>query len=46
MTADDSTDGEQAMAISVRNVGGIERASVSFEPGITVVAGENASNKS
>ncbi|GAB6863051.1 archaea-specific SMC-related protein [Haloplanus litoreus] len=46
MTADDSTDGEREMAISVRNVGGIERASVTFEPGITVVAGENASNKS
>jgi predicted nucleic acid-binding Zn-ribbon protein len=32
--------------LDVRNVGGIDRASVTFGPGVTVVAGENASNKS
>ncbi|WP_251342549.1 archaea-specific SMC-related protein [Haloplanus halophilus] len=46
MTADDSTDGADGLTVSVRNVGGIERAEVTFDPGITVVAGENASNKS
>ncbi|WP_251328106.1 archaea-specific SMC-related protein [Haloplanus pelagicus] len=54
MTADDSNadgdwdgdeDGER-LAVSVRNVGGIEHASASFDPGVTVVTGENASNKS
>jgi predicted nucleic acid-binding Zn-ribbon protein len=32
--------------LDVRNVGGIDRLSVSLDPGVTVVAGENASNKS
>ncbi|QGX96043.1 chromosome segregation ATPase [Haloplanus rallus] len=46
MTVDESNAADERMTVSVRNVGGIERASVTFEPGITVVAGENASNKS
>ena len=38
--------GEESLALDVRNVGGIEDASVTLDPGVTVVAGENASNKS
>jgi len=36
----------ESLTLDVRNVGGIERASVTLDPGVTVVAGENASNKS
>jgi len=32
--------------LGVRNVGGIERASMALDQGVTIVAGENASNKS
>ncbi|MFD1632979.1 archaea-specific SMC-related protein [Haloplanus ruber] len=46
MTIDESNAEDVEMSVSVRNVGGIEQASVTFDPGITVVAGENASNKS
>ncbi|WP_338737811.1 archaea-specific SMC-related protein [Haloplanus salilacus] len=45
MTDDDSATPER-MRLDVLNVGGIEHASVSFEPGVTMVVGENASNKS
>jgi DNA repair exonuclease SbcCD ATPase subunit len=31
--------------VSVRNVGGIEEAAVSFDPGVTVLAGRNATNR-
>ncbi|WP_129115531.1 archaea-specific SMC-related protein [Halegenticoccus tardaugens] len=31
--------------VDVRNVGGIERSTVQFEPGITVLAGRNATNR-
>jgi predicted nucleic acid-binding Zn-ribbon protein len=37
---------EESLTLGVRNVGGIERASVTLAPGVTIVAGENASNKS
>jgi chromosome segregation ATPase len=35
----------QTARIDVRNVGGIEEASVEFEPGITVLTGRNATNR-
>lgn len=38
--------GDESLTLHVRNVGGIEQASVSLDPGVTIVAGENASNKS
>jgi len=44
--SDRGSDEHGRMALDVRNVGGIERASVTLDPGVTVVAGENASNKS
>lgn len=31
--------------LTVRNIGGIDRTDVSFEPGITVLAGRNATNR-
>ncbi|CAI50222.1 Smc-like protein Sph2 [Natronomonas pharaonis DSM 2160] len=31
--------------ISVRNIGGIDETTVAFEPGVTVLAGENATNR-
>jgi predicted nucleic acid-binding Zn-ribbon protein len=37
---------DEEWQLDVRNVGGIDRLSVSLDPGVTVVAGENASNKS
>ena len=45
-TGDDGRDGADQWRLDVRNVGGIEDASVTLSPGVTVVAGENASNKS
>jgi DNA repair exonuclease SbcCD ATPase subunit len=39
-------DGDESLTLDVRNVGGIEDASVTLDPGVTIVAGENASNKS
>jgi len=39
---------EQATAetrLSVRNIGGIDETSVAFRPGVTVLAGENATNR-
>jgi predicted nucleic acid-binding Zn-ribbon protein len=45
-TAEDGRDGADQWRLDVRNVGGIEDASVMLAPGVTVVAGENASNKS
>ena len=39
---------EQAVGeatLSVRNIGGIEKTSVTFDPGVTVLAGENATNR-
>ncbi|AZH26719.1 archaea-specific SMC-related protein [Haloplanus aerogenes] len=38
--------GDESLTLDVRNVGGIEQASVTLDPGVTIVAGENASNKS
>jgi len=35
----------QETALSVENVGGIDRTSVTFEPGVTVLAGRNATNR-
>ncbi|WP_101298430.1 archaea-specific SMC-related protein [Halegenticoccus soli] len=35
----------ERVEVNVRNIGGIERTSVSFEPGITVLAGRNATNR-
>jgi DNA repair exonuclease SbcCD ATPase subunit len=51
MTEDETNSGDgrsepDQWRLDVRNVGGIEAASVTLEPGVTVVAGENASNKS
>jgi DNA repair ATPase RecN len=39
-------DGADQWRLDVENVGGIERAAVTLDPGVTIVAGENASNKS
>lgn len=39
---------EQTVAqaqLSVRNIGGIDETSVEFEPGVTILAGENATNR-
>jgi predicted nucleic acid-binding Zn-ribbon protein len=44
--AEDGRDGADQWRLDVRNVGGIEDASVTLAPGVTVIAGENASNKS
>jgi peptidoglycan hydrolase CwlO-like protein len=33
------------VSVDVENVGGIDRSSVSFEPGITVLSGRNATNR-
>ncbi|RCU47617.1 chromosome segregation ATPase [Haloplanus salinus] len=51
MSTDETTDedgrkGGSQWRLDVRNVGGIDGASVTLDPGVTVVAGENASNKS
>ena len=51
MTGDDTTDEHGSATahewrLDVRNVGGIDRASVTLDPGVTVVAGANATNKS
>jgi predicted nucleic acid-binding Zn-ribbon protein len=45
-TSEDEGNGVGQWRLDVRNVGGIEDASVTLDPGVTVVAGENASNKS
>jgi len=45
-TNGESENGDESLSLAVRNVGGIEQASVSLDPGVTIVAGENASNKS
>jgi predicted nucleic acid-binding Zn-ribbon protein len=45
-TGEDGRNGVDQWRLDVRNVGGIEDASVTLDPGVTVVAGENASNKS
>jgi len=44
---DDDLSGEEAtpMEISVRNIGGIERCSVTFQPGVTILTGRNATNR-
>jgi DNA repair exonuclease SbcCD ATPase subunit len=36
---------ETGSRISVRNIGGIDEAEVDFEPGVTVLAGRNATNR-
>jgi DNA repair exonuclease SbcCD ATPase subunit len=36
---------EPGSRISVRNIGGIDEADVDFEPGVTVLAGRNATNR-
>ena len=39
---------EQAVGeatLSVRNIGGIDETSVTFDPGVTILAGENATNR-
>ena len=51
MIRDDTTgergrDTAHEWRLDVRNVGGIDRASVTLPPGVTVVAGANATNKS
>ena len=45
-TGEDERNGVDQWRLDVRNVGGIEDASVTLDPGVMVVAGENASNKS
>jgi len=35
----------EAAELSVRNIGGIDGTSVTFSPGVTVLAGENATNR-
>ena len=45
-TGEDGRNGVDQWRLDVRNVGGIEDASVTLDPGVTVVAGEHASNKS
>jgi chromosome segregation ATPase len=37
--------GEQTVSLSVRNVGGISETSVEFSPGVNVLAGRNATNR-
>lgn len=37
--------GEKPISIETTNIGGIEEAAVEFEPGVTVLAGRNATNK-
>lgn len=34
------------LRVTVSNVGGVTRGSIEFEPGVTILAGQNASNKS
>lgn len=36
---------ESAAELHVRNIGGIDETSVTFEPGVTVLAGRNATNR-
>jgi chromosome segregation ATPase len=36
---------EGTAEITVKNIGGIERASVSFDPGVTLLVGNNATNR-
>lgn len=43
MSTDDFTPGE--VRVTVENVGGIERQTYEFEPGVTVLSGENATNR-
>ncbi len=36
---------KSAVTLSVRNIGGIDQTKVTFEPGVTVLAGRNATNR-
>ena len=36
---------EQTATIAVRNLGGIDTCEVTFRPGVTVLAGRNATNR-
>ncbi len=37
--------GEQAVRLTAENVGGIEHTDVTFEPGVTILTGRNATNR-
>jgi len=36
---------EQSVTVTVENIGGISQANVSFPPGVTILSGENATNR-
>ena len=36
---------DESATVSVRNLGGIDMESVTFEPGVTVLTGRNATNR-
>lgn len=41
----DSATADEVVSLTVENIGGIESASVSLRPGVTVLAGRNATNR-
>jgi DNA repair exonuclease SbcCD ATPase subunit len=45
MTSAQPPDSDYAIDVDVENVGGISRSTVAFRPGVTVLAGRNATNR-